>query len=70
MLLERFGENLKHKPRQAICMEKTLETAWVVLKIEQDSASGNHQSGVNSRSQVNGISDMAPASCFCGGRAH
>ena len=29
-------------------------------------ASGNHQGGANSVSQVNGVSDMPPACCLCG----
>ena len=47
-------------------MEKPLETAWVGLRVGWDTASGNHQSGVNSVSQVGGISAIAPACQLCG----
>ena len=50
-------------------MEKPLKTAWVSLKVGWGRASGNHQGGENCDSQVDGVSDMAPAYCFCGARA-
>ena len=49
-------------------MKKLLETAWVVLKFGWGSASGNHQAGANSVSQVNEVSDMAPTCWFFSGR--
>ena len=49
-------------------MEKPLETAWVVLKVGWGGVSGNHQGGVNSASQVDGVSDMGPACWFFKGR--
>ena len=57
---------MKHEPRQAICMEKPLKTAWVALKVGWSRASGNRQGGANSVSQVDEVSDMAPASWLCG----
>ena len=58
-LFERFQENLKYEPRQAIRMEKPLETTWVSPKIGRGRVSGNHQSGANSMRQVDGVSYMA-----------
>ena len=52
---------MKHEPRQAICMEKALETAWVDPQVGWGRASGNHQGGANSVSHVDGVSYMAPA---------
>ena len=43
-------------------MKKPLETAWVGLQAGRDGVSGNHLGGANSVSQVNGVSDMVPAS--------
>ena len=51
------GENLKHGPREAICMEKPVETAWVGPKVGWGWASGNDQGGAKSVSQVDGVSD-------------
>ena len=50
-------------------MEKPLETAWVGQKIGWGRASGNHQGGANSVSQVDGVSDVVPACWLCVGRA-
>ena len=60
---------MKHEPKQAIGMEQPLETAWVGLIVVWGGSSGNHQGGENSVSQIVGVSDMAPACQFCGGRS-
>ena len=65
LLVERIQENLKHGIRQAICMEKPLETAWVDPKVGWGMAPGNHQSGENSVSQSDGISDMVTTCQLC-----
>ena len=65
-LFEGIYENLKHGPKQAICMEKTLETSWVDQKVGWGNASGNHQGGANSVSQVDGVSNLAPPCQLCG----
>ena len=49
-------------------MEKPLETDWMGLKVWWGRASGNHEDGANSVSQVDGDSDMVPACWLCGGR--
>ena len=41
-------------------MEKPLEMAWVGPQVECVRVSGNCQGGVNSVSQVDGDSDVAP----------
>ena len=41
-------------------MEKPLDTVLVGPKVGWGRASGNHQGGENSVSQVDGVSDMAP----------
>ena len=51
---------MKHEPREAICMEKLLETAWVSMKVRWGGASGTHQGRVNRVSLVDRLSDMAP----------
>ena len=61
-----ISDNLKHGPRQAIGMEKPLETAWVGPKVGSGKASGNHQVGTNSVSLVDGASDMVPTCQLCG----
>ena len=66
-LFERTEENLKHEPRQAILIEKPLETALVGPKVAWGRASGNHQCGANSGSQADGVSVLAPASGSVGG---
>ena len=48
-------------------MKKPLETAWVGLKVGRGRASGNHQDGASSVSQVNGDSDMALTAGSVGG---
>lgn len=58
-------ENLKHDPRQAICMENPLGTALVSLKVGCGGVSGNHQGGANSVSQDGGDSAIAPACWLC-----
>ena len=45
---------------QGICKEKSLEMAWVVLKLWWSGVSGNHQGGANSIGQAYGDSDIAP----------
>ena len=60
---------LKHEPRQAICMERPLKTAWASPRVGRGGASGNHQGGGNSVSQVDEASDMAPTCPLCGSRA-
>ena len=57
---------MKHEPRQAICMEKSLEVAWVGPQVESGGVSGNHQGGANSVSQVDGDSDIAPPAISVG----
>ena len=55
----------KFGPRQAIHMENPLETAYVGPKFGWGQVSGNHQSGLNSVSQVDVVSDMVPTCKFC-----
>ena len=50
-------------------MEKLLETAQVWLKVGWGRASGNHQGGANSVSQINGDSDVVPTFQLCGSAA-
>ena len=52
-------------------MEKPLKTVWVAPEVEWGRAAGNYQGGANSVSQVDGVSEMAPACWPCGslGRA-
>ena len=40
-------------------MEKSLETAWMGLKVGWSRASSNHQGGANSVNQVDGFSHIA-----------
>ena len=47
-------------------MEEPLETSWVGLEVGWGRASGNHQGDANNVSQVDGVSDMAPACHLCG----
>ena len=52
-------------------MEKPLETTWVGLKVVWGRASGNHQGGANSGSQVDAVlryGTCLPALWLCGGR--
>ena len=53
-LFERFSENLKPEPRQVICMENLLETAWLSLRVGWCTVSENHQGRTNSISQNDG----------------
>ena len=46
---------------KSLVWKNPLETAWVGPKVVWGRASGNHQGGANSVSQVNGVPDMAPA---------
>ena len=46
-------------------MEKSLLTAWVGLEVGWDRVSGDLQDGANSVSQVDGVSDRAPACWPC-----
>ena len=41
--------------------------SWVYTQVGWDGVSGDLQGGSNSVSQVDGVSDMAPACCLCGG---
>ena len=50
-------------------MEKPLESAWVDLKAAWGRASRNQEGGANSVSQVDGVSDMAPACSLYKGKA-
>lgn len=59
-LFERFQEKLKYELRQAIHMEKPLETDSVGLNIGWGRASWNHQGRANCVSHVDGILDMVP----------
>ena len=56
---------MKHEPRQAIYIEKPQLTAWVGWYVGWDRISGDLQGGTNSVSQVDGVSDMAPACWLC-----
>ena len=58
---------MKHEPRPAIHMEKPLVKAWISLKVGWGWASGNHQGGANSVSQVHRVSDTAVACQLCQG---
>ena len=60
---------MKLGSRQAIHMEKSLEAAWVDLKVGWGRASENHQGEVNRVSQVDGISDRAPTCQLCSSMA-
>ena len=51
-------------------MEKPLDTVLVGPKVGWGRASGNHQGGENSVSQVDGVSDMALACQLYVGRTH
>ena len=57
---------MKLGSRQAIHMEKSLEAAWVDLKVGWGRASENHQGEANSVSQDDGVSDMMLACQLCG----
>ena len=48
------------EPRQAICMEMSLDTTGVGLQFGWGRYSENHQDGVNSDNQVDGLSHMVP----------
>ena len=65
-LFERIWKSLKHGLRQAIHMEKALETGWMGPKVGWGRASGNHQGGANGVSQVDGDSDIAPPAISVG----
>ena len=52
---------MKHDPRLAIHMEMSLLTAWVGPQVGWDRVSGYLKGRENSFSQVDGVSDMAPA---------
>ena len=65
-MFERIFKNLKHGPRQAICIEKPLETAWVILKVGWARTSRNHQGGSNCVSQAHGVSNMVLTWQLCG----
>ena len=56
---------MKLEPKPAIHMEKPLLTAWVGLQFGWDRASGDLQGGANNVSQVDGVSDTAPACWLC-----
>ena len=61
---------MEHKPRPAIHLEKSQLTVPVGLEVGCDRFSVDLQSGANSVSQADGVSDMAtPARAgFAGGR--
>ena len=65
-MFERFQESPKYEAREAICVEKPLETAWMGLKVGWGGLSGNHQGGANSVSQVGRGSAMLLACQLCG----
>lgn len=50
--LSEILEKSEHEPRQALCMEKSLEAAQVGLQVGWCEFSGNHQVKANSVSQV------------------
>ena len=54
---------MKQEPRSVICIEKQLGWACKLHGAE----SWDLQGRSNSVSQVDGVSDMAPACCLCGG---
>ena len=56
---------MKHEPRPAIHMEKQFGCP---RKLESGGDSGDLLGRSNSVSQVDGVSDMAPACWLCGGR--
>nr|KAF6450428.1 hypothetical protein HJG59_008322 [Molossus molossus] len=51
---------MKQEPRQANLMVKPLGTAWVDPKVGWGGASGNHQGGATSVSQIARVLDVAP----------
>ena len=55
---------MQYESRPAIHMEKQL--GWAVNWVGWGGASGDLQGGSNSVSQVDGVSDMAPAYPLCG----
>ena len=64
---ERFWESPKHEPKQAICMEKPLETAWVGPYSGWGVFLGNHQGQASSVSTIDGAADVVLASWLCWG---
>ena len=55
-----------YEPRPAIHMEKALLTAWLGPLVGWGGASGSLQGEMNSVSQVDVVSEMAPAYQLCG----